>query len=39
VFVKGETWSAVTEEGHIPVGAQVQVVGRDGLVLRVRKAG
>lgn len=38
VLVKGESWSAVSEEGHIPAGAQVQVVARDGLVLRVKRA-
>jgi membrane-bound serine protease (ClpP class) len=37
VHVNGEIWSAVSEEEHIPAGAQVQVVARDGLVLRVKK--
>jgi len=36
VFVLGEIWSARAEEGMIPEGQRVQVVGRDGLRVRVR---
>lgn len=36
VFVLGEMWSARAEEGMIPEGQRVQVVGRDGLRVRVR---
>jgi membrane-bound serine protease (ClpP class) len=36
VFVRGEIWSARAEEGMIPEGQRVQVVGRDGLRVRVR---
>ena len=39
VFVHGETWRATAEEGPIPVGEQVRVLGiGEGLVLEVRRA-
>lgn len=39
VRVRGEIWRARVEEdeGAIPAGAAVQVTGREGLVLRVRR--
>jgi len=37
VFVRGEIWRAVSED-RIGEGEQVQVVGVDGLTLRVRRA-
>jgi membrane-bound serine protease (ClpP class) len=37
VFLKGEYWSAVTDEGRaIEAGSQVEVTGREGFRLRVR---
>jgi len=38
VLVRGERWQAVAEEGSIPVGERVEVVGMEGLRLRVRRA-
>ena len=38
VFVHGERWQAVAEDGAAEDGARVQVVGRDGLRLNVRRA-
>ncbi len=37
VHVAGELWTAESETGIIPAGAPVQVVGVEGLRLRVRK--
>jgi len=38
VFLKGEYWSAVTDEGRaIEAGSRVEVTGREGFRLRVRK--
>jgi membrane-bound ClpP family serine protease len=34
----GEQWSAVAESGAIRAGEKVEVVGRDGLRLHVRRA-
>ena len=36
VFVEGERWQAVAEDGEVKGGTPVQVVGRDGLRLTVR---
>lgn len=38
VRVKGEFWQAVTNEGWIDKGKEVEVVGIEGLVLDVRVA-
>ena len=38
VLVRGERWQAVAEEGSIPAGEWVEVVGVEGLRLRVRRA-
>jgi membrane-bound serine protease (ClpP class) len=37
VFLQGERWHALAEEGAVAAGEQVEVVGRDGFRLRVRK--
>lgn len=37
VFVSGELWHAVAER-PVPAGARVEVLEREGLVLRVRRA-
>jgi membrane-bound serine protease (ClpP class) len=38
VFLKGEYWTAVTEEGRaIEAGSRVKVTGREGFRLRVRE--
>jgi len=37
VFVQGEWWNAVAEDGPVAVGEKVEVLGRDGFRLRVRK--
>jgi membrane-bound serine protease (ClpP class) len=37
VFVEGERWRAVAEDDAVEGGASVQVVGRDGLQLKVRR--
>ena len=38
VRLAGEQWSAVADEGRIAAGETVEVVGRDGLRLHVRRA-
>ena len=38
VMVSGETWRAVVEGGPLEPGAQVRIVGVDGLTLKVAKA-
>lgn len=37
VLLKSEDWTAVSEEGEIPAGEEVEVVGVEGLRLRVRR--
>jgi len=37
VFVRGEIWRAVSEDGRIGEGEQVRIVGVDGLTLRVKR--
>jgi membrane-bound serine protease (ClpP class) len=37
VFLGGELWSAISEEGDIPRGEKVRVINEDGLKLRVRR--
>lgn len=37
VFLKGEYWNAVAEEGVIQAGSPVEVVERDGFCLHVRR--
>ncbi len=37
VFVEGELWSAVSEDGYIKAGESAQVTGMEGLKLRVRR--
>ena len=37
VFVQGERWNAVAEDGPVAAGERVEVLGRDGFRLRVRK--
>jgi membrane-bound serine protease (ClpP class) len=39
VHVAGEMWTASAEDGRIAEGERIQVVGVDGLRLRVRPAG
>ena len=39
VKIKGELWSARSDEGNIDAGEGVVVIGEDGLKLLVRKAG
>ena len=39
VRLSGEQWSARSVEGEVPAGQSVEVVGRDGLRLLVRKKG
>lgn len=38
VFLQGERWTAIAEDGDIPKGSKVRVVGLDGLKLIVRKS-
>jgi len=38
VFVSGELWHAVAD-GSVAAGDRIEVVGREGLELRVRPAG
>lgn len=38
VLLHSEDWTAVAVEGNIPAGEQVEVVGVEGLKLRVRRA-
>lgn len=37
IFVHGEYWNALAAEGEIGVGEKVQVMGYDGLCLKVRR--
>lgn len=37
VFLKGERWNALADDGPIAAGEQVRVIGREGFRLRVRK--
>ena len=37
VFVQGELWNAVAEDGPVARGEKVEVLGRDGFRLRVRR--
>ena len=37
VFLHGELWRAVAEDGPVAVGERVRVTGREGLCLRVRR--
>jgi membrane-bound serine protease (ClpP class) len=37
VLVDGELWRAVVQDGPVPAGERVQIVGVDGLTLRVTK--
>ena len=39
VRIKGELWRAVSAEGNVNTGEQVEVVEEDGLKLIVRKIG
>jgi membrane-bound ClpP family serine protease len=39
VQMAGEQWSARSVEGEVPAGQSVEVVGREGLRLLVRKKG
>jgi membrane-bound serine protease (ClpP class) len=36
VYVNGELWTAVSESGKISTGENVEIVGREGLILQVR---
>ena len=38
VFVQGERWKAIAEDGEIKEGTSVQVIGIDGFRLKVRRA-
>ncbi|HEY2921658.1 MAG TPA: NfeD family protein, partial [Candidatus Binatia bacterium] len=38
IFVHGETWKAQADN-EIDVGEKVEVVGVEGMVLKVRRAG
>jgi len=35
VFIRGELWAAVSEEGHVEPGEEVTITGVDNLVLSV----
>ena len=35
VFIRGELWTAVSEEGHVALGEEVTITGVDKLVLSV----
>jgi len=35
VFIRGELWTAVSEEGRVEPGEEVVITGVDNLVLRV----
>ncbi|HIQ05497.1 MAG TPA: nodulation protein NfeD, partial [Anaerolineae bacterium] len=37
VFLQGEWWDAVAEDGPVDAGERVQVVGREGFRLHVRR--
>lgn len=37
VFVSGEIWNAVSENGHVEQGEEVVITGIDGLKLKVRR--
>lgn len=37
VFLQGERWKAISEEGPIPVGEPVEVVAVEGFCLRVKR--
>jgi membrane-bound ClpP family serine protease len=37
VLIKGELWTAESDEGKISLGEKIEVVGEDGLKLVVRK--
>lgn len=37
VRIRGELWGAVSDEGNLGVGEEVEVVGEDGLKLVVRR--
>ncbi|HEY64270.1 MAG TPA: nodulation protein NfeD [Caldilineae bacterium] len=37
VFLQGELWQAIAQEGPIPEGEEVEVIGREGMRLIVRK--
>ncbi len=39
VFVQGELWRAVAEDGPIAEGERVTILGAEGLTLKVKKAG
>jgi membrane-bound serine protease (ClpP class) len=39
VRIRGELWGARSDTGDIKVGAEVEVVGEDGLKLLVRRVG
>jgi membrane-bound serine protease (ClpP class) len=38
VWVAGEMWTAVTDEGPLAAGEPVEVVAAEGLRLRVRRS-
>jgi membrane-bound serine protease (ClpP class) len=38
VYLQGELWSAIADDGDIPKGTRVEVVDRENLKLRVRRA-
>ncbi len=37
VFLQGERWKAVSDEGPIPLGSQVEIVAVEGFCLRVKR--
>ncbi|MBN2240037.1 MAG: NfeD family protein [Dehalococcoidales bacterium] len=39
VFLEGEQWTAISEEGTIEAGEEVTVTGIDGLKIYVKKQG
>jgi len=39
IFLGGEQWSARAVEGGVIAGEKIEVVGRDGLRLLVRRSG
>jgi membrane-bound ClpP family serine protease len=37
ISVKGEYWKAISTGGNIAVGENVEIIGLDGLTLRVKR--
>jgi membrane-bound ClpP family serine protease len=39
VQVRSETWTAIADAGPVSAGERVEVIGTEGLRLRVRRPG